>query len=54
VSGGDVYSSSEREEWLSKLPQSARLQAELLALEYGGRRSCLEISVTIVEISMQR
>jgi transposase len=36
VGGGDVYSTSEREEWLSKLPQSARWLAELLFLEYDG------------------
>jgi len=36
VSGGDVYSTKGREEWLSKLPQSARSLAELLFLEYDG------------------
>jgi transposase len=36
VAGGDVYSTKGREEWLSKLPQSARSLAELLFLEYDG------------------
>ena len=36
VAGGDVYSTNERDEWLSKLPQSARSIAELLYLEYDG------------------
>ncbi len=36
VSGSDVYSTKGREEWLSKLPQSARSLAELLFLEYDG------------------
>jgi hypothetical protein len=36
VSGGDVYSTSERDEWLLKLPESARSLAELLYLEYDG------------------
>jgi transposase len=34
VAGGDVYSTSKRDEWLLKLPESARSLAELLYLEY--------------------
>jgi transposase len=36
VAGGDVYSTKGREEWLSRLPQSARSLAELLFMEYDG------------------
>jgi len=36
VAGGTVYATSERDEWLLKLPQSARSLAELLLLEYAG------------------
>jgi transposase len=36
VADGDVYSTSGREEWLSKLPESARSLAELLYMEYDG------------------
>ncbi len=36
TAGVDVYSTSERDEWLLKLPQSARSLAELLYLEYDG------------------